>query len=255
MPTFDDPGSDAREAREALHALAHATRSLADPSGMYTVLGDLVGGLRALRQVLDQLAAAHLSHQTQAGDHAEPRTKAAANVLAVADSLHQAGGLIDQSQAVLDEVVQRASRIAGRPAAAEAAQTDQVQRWVSVVFLHGEEADEILDRINRDGDAATIDYLTAWDYGDETTDAALANGHVYDYPETFGSDRQARVGDYALTYNYLHAHVALYRRHTIRSDDTLDERRPQNEVAPPSPAAPAGQPSCHAQSQGRGITL
>ena len=46
MPTFDDPLADAEEARQALRALAHATRTFASPSQTYTVVGELLGGLR-----------------------------------------------------------------------------------------------------------------------------------------------------------------------------------------------------------------
>lgn len=60
MPTYTNPTSDASDAYEALRGLAHASRSFEDPSETYVVIGELLGGLRSLRQVLDQLAAAHL---------------------------------------------------------------------------------------------------------------------------------------------------------------------------------------------------
>ena len=56
MPTFQNPTADAAEASEALRGLAHATRVLDDPADTYAVLGDLLAGVRSLRQVLDQLA-------------------------------------------------------------------------------------------------------------------------------------------------------------------------------------------------------
>lgn len=260
MPTYDDPGSDARKAHEALRRIAQTTNTLADPGDVSPVLGDLVAGLQGLRQVVDQLAVAHLAHRPRAVDAADLSTNAAADALAVADGLHQAGGLIDQTRMVLEQAVQRASRIGWQPAPADPTQTSQVQRWVSVVLLHGEEADEVLDRINRDGDAATIEYLTGWDYGDETTNAALANGQVYDDPRTFGSDRQVRAGDYALTYNYLHAHVALHRRHILRPEDTLDQNPPLIETAPTRPESPKEPPKPESPSRqpdrpGRGISL
>ena len=52
MPTFDDPRKDAAEAYEALRGLAHAPRAFTDPADTYTAIGDLLGGVRSLRQVL-----------------------------------------------------------------------------------------------------------------------------------------------------------------------------------------------------------
>ena len=39
MPTFNDPVADADELREAVRGLAHATRSIDDPTAIYPVLG------------------------------------------------------------------------------------------------------------------------------------------------------------------------------------------------------------------------
>ena len=56
MPTFTNPNGDAEEAREALRGLAHATRSIDDPTDIYPVLGSLTNGLASLAQSLHQLA-------------------------------------------------------------------------------------------------------------------------------------------------------------------------------------------------------
>lgn len=73
MPTFDDPLADAEEARQALRALAHATRTFASPSETYAFVGELLGGLRALQQVLGLVASAHTRHEefafTDDGEH------------------------------------------------------------------------------------------------------------------------------------------------------------------------------------------
>ncbi|MGB3894840.1 MAG: hypothetical protein WA942_11410, partial [Mycolicibacter sinensis] len=66
MPTFDNPVEDAMEASAALRGLAHATRTFTDPAETYPVLGELLAGVRSLRQVLDQLAAAHISARSRA---------------------------------------------------------------------------------------------------------------------------------------------------------------------------------------------
>lgn len=70
MPTFDDPRADAAETQAALRGLAHATRAFSDPADTYPVIGDLLAGVRSLRQVLDQLASAHIAHRARAHDDA-----------------------------------------------------------------------------------------------------------------------------------------------------------------------------------------
>jgi len=79
MPTFHDPILDGAEASEALRGLAHATRDLAHPADTYPVLGDLLAGVRSLRQVLDQLAHTHLRFRAVAhdddGNHLSAPTK------------------------------------------------------------------------------------------------------------------------------------------------------------------------------------
>lgn len=99
MPTFQDPVVDGEEARQALRALAQATRSFDDPAQTSDVVGDLVGGLRSLEQVLDQLASAHMSSEalarTDDGDHwaGVEEAYAAANALRRASSLVARAGL------------------------------------------------------------------------------------------------------------------------------------------------------------------
>jgi hypothetical protein len=62
-------------------------------------------------------------------------------------------------------------------------------RWISVIFLQGEEADELLDWIGHNGPSAAIEYLQQWDFGDETVGAALMNGYVYDQIPAGSTDR------------------------------------------------------------------
>ncbi|WP_454114960.1 hypothetical protein [Microbacterium lacticum] len=213
MPTFTNPTTDAGEASEALRGLAHATRAFDSPEDTYAVIGDLLGGVRSLRQVLHQLAGAHISHHTAAhtddGD-GKAGTRAA---VAAADELHQASVLIDTVERHLDAASQHSGRIAWHPAAAE--------RWISVVFLQGEEADAVLDLLNRDGTDAAISHLAGWDYGEDTTQAALENGHVYDTPPVGATDRLVTGDVYALTYSPFLGHVALLRRHDALPDPEL----------------------------------
>ena len=59
MPTFNDPVADADELREAVRGLAHATRSIEDPTSIYSVLGSISSALASLSQSLHQLGDFH----------------------------------------------------------------------------------------------------------------------------------------------------------------------------------------------------
>ncbi|KQW05556.1 hypothetical protein ASC66_11235 [Leifsonia sp. Root4] len=89
-------------------------------------------------------------------------------------------------------------------------------RWISVIFLQGEEADELFDLIDHRGPFAAIEHLQHWDYGDETVDAALMNGYVYDHIPAGSTDRTIEELDspYALTYSASFGYVSLLRRYT-----------------------------------------
>jgi len=77
MATFDDPLADGEEARQALRALAHATRSFTTPAHTYEVIGGLLGGLRSLEQVLpsNPNAAPAWADLLQATIESDPRTR------------------------------------------------------------------------------------------------------------------------------------------------------------------------------------
>lgn len=218
---FYDPGADASEASEALRRLAHATRTCENPTEVYGVLGDVLSGVRSLRQILDQLATAHFNDRSRAFDDHSDHAAGSKDALAAADELHHAATLIDQAEDQLNAAVSAAGRIArhGVSAPEEAA----VQRWVSVVFLQGEEADEVLDMIDAGGAAAGLNHLKSWDFGDETTSAAMENGYVYDVPPSGPLEREARDGDYHLTYSHSFDLVALYRLHHVDGIDVVPE--------------------------------
>lgn len=95
MPTFTDPTTDAAEASEALRGLVHATIHIDQSEQIYPVLGDLLAGVRSLRQVLDQLASTYVGGQPRAfDDHGDAET-GTKNALAAVDELHQDATLID----------------------------------------------------------------------------------------------------------------------------------------------------------------
>lgn len=219
MPTFDDPVADATEASAALRGLAHATRQFADPADTYPVIGDLLSGIRSLRQVLDQVAAAHIASRARANDDAGSQAAGATSALAAADELHQAGTLLDSVAWRLDAASQHSGRIAWHPAPAISAAPGA--RWISVVFLQGSEADEALDLIDREGTDAAIEHLTGFDYGEETVQAALENGYVYDEPPRGTLDKVAARDVYTLTYNPFFGHVSLLREHGALPDPAL----------------------------------
>ncbi|MBN9178785.1 MAG: hypothetical protein J0I43_15640 [Microbacterium sp.] len=229
MPTFDDPVKDAAEASAALRGLAHATRVFDSPADTYPVIGDLLYGVRSLRQVLDQVAAVHLGHSAQARDDAGSRAAGATSALAAADELHQAASLLDTVERRLDAASQHSGRIARHPAGpgnalppSTAAQVGTPRpRWISVVFLQSEEADTVLDLIAKEGTDAAIEHLAGHDFGEETTQAALANGYVYDAPPRGALDRAASKDAYTLTYSPFLGHVSLLREYDALPDPAL----------------------------------
>ena len=259
MPTFQNPTVDAAEASEALRGLAHASRVFEDPADTYAVLGDLLAGVRSLRQALDQLATAHVTNRVRAHDDAGDQTAGANYALAATAELQQAAALLDGVYDRVDAAMAASGRIAWHtePATEQVA----VRRWVSVVFLQGSEADEVLDMIDRGGPDTALEYLKNWDYGDETTDAAMEDGHVYDLPPAGVLDREVRDGDYQMTYNHSFGHVGLYRLHTIEPGDVLDDEpaRPALAHADALRAVPDGSwfehPGVAAVKQSRGLGL
>ena len=210
MPTFQNPTVDAAEASEALRGLAHASRVFEDPADTYAVLGDLLAGVRSLRQALDQLATAHVTNRVRAHDDAGDQTAGATYALAATAELQQAAALLDGVHERVDAAMAASGRIAWHPAALE---PGPVSRWVSVVFLQGQDADEVLAIIDRDGTDAAIEHLAGFDMGEETTQAALVNGYVYDTIPAGPLDRTTTNGEYTLTYNHDHGHVSLLRTH------------------------------------------
>ncbi len=365
MPTFHDPILDSAEASAALRGLAHATRDLPHPGETYPLIGELLSGVRSLRQVIDQLAATHIRYRAVAHDDAGDQTAGATSALAAADELHHAGTLLDAMHERLGTAMLHSGRIAwhevppnpyaGQESAVrstvqvgsllltvwpdiplgehqryayriEHAETGQMVegrdlftgtgapvsparalrelavflsaagqsrqfaidnpgqhtdndgafpewledaarqhqdelavlidrdpdladpvektpgRWVSIVFLQGDEADTVLDLIARDGADAAIDHLAGYDFGEETTQAALENGYVYDQPPAGALDRMAAKGEYILAYSPFLSHVSLLRAHDTAPDPALLP-------AAPVAARPAGRGAGWASAQ------
>ena len=210
MSTFQNPTVDAAEASEALRGLAHASRVFEDPADTYAVLGDLLAGVRSLRQALDQLATAHVTNRVRAHDDAGDQTAGANYALAATAELQQAAALLDGVYDRVDAAMAASGRIAWHPAPTA---PGPMSRWVSVVFLQGQDADEVLTIIDRDGTDAAIEHLAGFDMGEETTQAAFVNGYVYNTIPTGPLDHTTTTGVYTLTYNHDHGHVSLLRAH------------------------------------------
>ena len=228
MPTFQNPTVDAAEASEALRGLAHASRVFEDPADTYAVLGDLLAGVRSLRQALDQLATAHVTNRVRAHDDAGDQTAGANYALAATAELQQAAALLDGVYDRVDAAMAASGRIAWHPAPTA---PGPMSRWVSVVFLQGQDADEVLTIIDRDGTDAAIEHLAGFDMGEETTQAAFVNGYVYNTIPTGPLDHTTTTGVYTLTYNHDHGHVSLLRAHP--------ETREREAAAPVTGTAPS----------------
>lgn len=261
MPTFDDPRKDATEAYEALRGLAHSSRVFTDPADTYSVIGDLLGGARSLRQVLDQLATAHITHEARAHDDAGSQPAGATAAFAAGGALQEAGALLGQVEALLDEASQQSGRIAWHPAAPAAA---PARRWISVVFLDGAEAGKVLDLIHASGPDAAIERLAGYDYGEDTVRDALANGYVYDNPPRGALDRMATKDVYTLTYSPFLGHVSLLREYDAVPDpaflgiDTPEPASRNSERAPALASRAEGDwfaRAPRAASPGRGLSL
>ena len=219
MPTFFDSIADAAEASEALRGLAHASRVFDQPAEMYGVIGDLSSGIRSLRQVLDQIADVHERKAAHAFDDDGNHHAGVRDAFAAAEELRQSAILVDQAYDRLAAGFIAAGRIAWHPE--PAAEQVVARQWISVVFLQGDEADEVLDLIDVQGTDAAIEHLTGYDYGGETVEAAIANGHVYDEPQAGATDRTATRDVYTLTYNASLGNVGLYREATALPDPAL----------------------------------
>lgn len=111
MPTFQDPVVDGEEACQALRALAHATRSFDQPAETYAVVGEVLGGLRSLGQVLSQLASAHTSES--AIPRAEDGNLEAGieEAYAAATALRRASALVAGAELAVDRASQHSGRI------------------------------------------------------------------------------------------------------------------------------------------------
>lgn len=207
MPTYSDPRKDSLEAAAALRGLAHASRVFDDPADTYVVLGDLLDGVRALEQVLNQVGATHLARRARAhDDHGNQRAGATA-ALAASEDLQRAARLIGEAERHLDLAIGHSGQIAWHPADAP----EQTKRWIGVVRFQGRPAERAFALLNGAGPTAAITYLRGFDHADRTLQDAMENGYVCDAPPAPSGSRETFDGDYALVSNRALRHIALYR--------------------------------------------
>ena len=107
MPTFNDPVVDAEELREAVRGLAHATRSVDDPTAIYPALGSISSALASLSQTLHQLGDFHDGPtREQAWMNDDPHAGRAASykesweLHRAAEMIHQVAGCVDRAHEI-----------------------------------------------------------------------------------------------------------------------------------------------------------
>ncbi|MWB99034.1 hypothetical protein [Agromyces seonyuensis] len=88
-------------------------------------------------------------------------------------------------------------------------------RWISVVFLQGEEAEGLLAMIDREGPISAIYRLSEYDHGEASVQASLEAGYVYDHVPAGSTDHTIEPfgSPYALTYSDTFGYVSLLRRY------------------------------------------
>lgn len=114
MPNYDQPVASAREASEAVRALAHATSKFGDnPADTFDVLGDVLRITSLAAEILQNLAQVHLRHASRAID----------------DDLHDA----DSGRAMAEKTA-RCLRRASRDVAAAYTSTDRALSTTSRII-------------------------------------------------------------------------------------------------------------------------
>lgn len=89
--------------------------------------------------------------------------------------------------------------------------TPDAPKYVMIVFMQGEDADEMFDLLDADGWDALIDRLSDWDYGQETEDAAVVNGDIYDGLPQYRGEQRVVSGEYTAVVDWPYNYIALYR--------------------------------------------
>lgn len=221
MSIDESPRRIAADVSTVMRNLAHATTTIDDPGDLYPLVSELLGSLRSLVQITDQLAHAHMRHRGRARSDDGDATLGAHEADGATWALVRARELLDAAEGAVDLASQNAGQVAWATA-------ERSERWLNVVFLQGADAERALDILERSGAPAAIRHLEHWDLGDETTEAALVNGYVYEGIPTCPTDRTAedRASGYALIHNPTLGYVSLMRRFPGHVDGEEPPARP-----------------------------
>ena len=84
-------------------------------------------------------------------------------------------------------------------------------KYVEIMFAQGDDASELFDLLDSHGWDALIDRLSDWDYGQETEDAAVVNGDIYDGLPKYRGEQRVSRGEYNVIADWPYNYVALYR--------------------------------------------
>ena len=121
MPSFNSPVADAEELRHAVHGLAHATRSIEDPTSVHSVLESISSTLASLTQSLHQLGDFHDASTTKiSGRNGDPRAERASSYRVAwelhraAEMLHQVGECVDRAHEI-EATITYANNMQNRP--------------------------------------------------------------------------------------------------------------------------------------------
>ena len=117
MPNYDQPVTSAREASEAVRALAHATTKFGNnPADAFDVLGDVLRITALAAKILQKLAQVHVEHSARAID-GDLRDAASGRAMAESTARHlrRASRDIAAAYTSTDRALSTTSRIIWRP--------------------------------------------------------------------------------------------------------------------------------------------
>ena len=118
MPNYDQPVTSAREASEAVRALAHATAKFADrPQDTFDVMGDMLMITAAVATIFQNLARVHDQHADHAVTDDNPHDPHAgrARAQAAARHLRKAANVVADSYASADDALATTSHLIWQP--------------------------------------------------------------------------------------------------------------------------------------------
>lgn len=77
-----------------------------------------------------------------------------------------------------------------------------MREYLSIVFIHNEEAEEPLNILDNEGESAALQYLARWDYGEN-------DGEIYDEIPAGSDDSIYHEDGYIMNYNTSLSYIGL----------------------------------------------